>query len=514
VNSPGAGNPPGKPRPEDRIPPEIRGILAAPYPQTITIRGPPGAGKTSFALAILDAFGGDRTYITTRVLRSAILHDHPWVGEASPRPFEIAEVVRFRGGGDVAGLRVGQLRDALQARASDLVDLASVLNLPEEIDQKFRVPGGGPKLVVIDSWEAWVENLLGPTPLALDVPTTRWELERSMLDQFRDSGNHVLLVVEREDRSRMDYLTDGLLSLTFSEAGGRAERWLTFQKLRGVRVGSTSYPFTLDGGRFLCIAPSSLHPRATPPPFEPDPGPGMGGIWPGASALATRFGRLPAPGATLFEMDGETPAQLMSRIVAPIIDSVLALGGRVILRPPSYVSSLSLWKGLGFQQSSTELESRLRILSWESAQVHSEFPRDSIMTVRNGSPEEARRIVDQLESSGFVSSPVPNEAHLLVVLFVDPALDSFAAEVGTEPFLALADLARRSGASAGVVLVARTDDGLIEPIRSRCSLHVQVRANRGRFFLAGIRPWTPHFVFSQGEALAGSPGPYQLIPML
>lgn len=514
MDAPAVRDPPAHPLAKENIPPEIQGILATPYPQTLTLRGPPGSGKTSLALEILDAFAGERTYLTTRVPRSAILHDHPWMADRAPQAFGIVEVLRFRGGTDTSGLRVGRLRDALQARANDLVDLASVLTLPEELGPEFRAPGSGPKLVVIDSWEAWVENLLGPTPLALDVPTTRWELERSMLDQFRDAGNHVILVVERDERSRMDYVTDGLLSLTFGESGGRAERWLTFQKLRGVRVGNASYPFTLDGGRFRCIAPLALHSGPTPIPFEPDPGPGQEGIWPGASALATRFGRLPAPGSTLFEMDGETPTQLMSRLVVPLVDSVLTLGGRVLLRPPSYVPSLNLWRSLGAGRSSAELEAGLRILSWEATRAHSGFPDDSFVGVRNGSSDEAHRIVDELEASGFLSAPLPSPGHVLIVLFVDPALDSAEGATQPDPFLGLADLARRSGPSAGVVFVARSGDALIESLRSRSSLHVQVRSNRGRFFLTGLRPWTPHFVIAPGAPGASRPSPYQLIPVV
>ena len=255
-----------------RVPPELSRFLAGPGAKTLTVRGPPGAGKTTFALALLDQFEGYRAYISARVPRESIVRDHPWLAGFGRHGIEVIELLRFRGGA-AAGLQVGRLRDALEDRASDLVDLSTILSLPKELEESLASHAAEPRFVTIDSWEAWVENLLGPTPFALDVPTTRWELERSLLDRFREAGVHVLLVVEREERARLDYVTDGALSLTVSEADGRAQRWLSYQKLRGVRLGSISYPFTLDGGRFQCVLPAPFHARIAPIPDEPDPGP-------------------------------------------------------------------------------------------------------------------------------------------------------------------------------------------------------------------------------------------------
>ncbi len=501
------------PTPADWLPVEISRFLSDPTPQTFTVRGPPGAGKTTFALAVLEQFRGYRAFVTARVPRSSIIRAHPWVSAADQDGIDIMESLRFRGGPDLAGLRVGQLRDALQARAEDLVELTSVLRLPKELEDAVASHESWPKLVTIDSWEAWVENTLGSSPRSLDEPTTRWELERSLLDVFRDSGVHTMLVVEREERTRLDYVADGALSLTVSESDGRAERWISFQKLRGTKLGSLSYPFTLEGGRFRCIQPTPFHAPLVPVPDERDPGPAMAGLWPGSIALATRFGRLPIPGSTLLEADGETPVRLLWRLAVPMVAAALRSGGHVVVRPPSHLSAQEIWKALEPIHPSVGLESSLRILTSENESALPGTPEGPFLRVPGEGLVEAHRSIDKVDSAGFFRDVLPPSARSLVVLFVDSPFEPTGDGAGPEPFMALAGLARRSG-NVAIVLVARASDAFIEPIRARSTLHLLVHSRRGQFFLTGIRPWTPHFALTLPRPDDGPARPYELVPIV
>jgi KaiC/GvpD/RAD55 family RecA-like ATPase len=510
VSTPIPGN---TPAPPEWLPSEIVRFLSDPTPQTFTVRGPPGAGKTTFALAVLEQFPGYRAFVSARVPRSSIVRAHPWVGTADRGGIDIMESLRFRGGADVAGLRVGQLRDALQARATDLVELTSVLRLPRELEEAVAAHAAGPKLVTIDSWEAWVENTLGSSPRTLDEPTTRWELERSLLDVFRDSGVHTMLVVEREERTRLDYVTDGALSLTVTESDGRAERWVSFQKLRGTKLGSLSYPFTLEGGRFRCIRPTAFHAPIDLVRDEPDPGTVTPGLWPGSVALATRFGRLPIPGSTLLEADGETPVRLLWRLVVPMIASALRSGGHVVVRPPSHLSSSEIWKVLEPSQNSAAIERSLRIFSSENENTLPGGSDGPFVRVAGDGLVEVQRSIDRVDASGFFRASLPPTARSLVVVFVDSPFEPTGAGAGPEPFMALAGLARRSG-NVAVVLVARTNDAFIGPMRARSVVHLVIHANRGQFFLTGVRPWTPHFALALSQPDDGGAGPYELIPIV
>jgi KaiC/GvpD/RAD55 family RecA-like ATPase len=496
------------------LPPEVLEFLSVTTPQTLTVRGPPGVGKTTFALTLLEQFDGYRAYVSARVPKPSVLRDHPWVNSPDSNSIDLVEMLRFRGGAESSSLRMDSLRDALQARANDLVELSSVLSLPDQLEKGFVEHAGKPMLVVIDSWEAWVENTLGPMALSLNVPTTRWELERSMLDRVRQAGAHVLLVVEREDRERLDYIADGALSLTVAETDGRAERWLTFQKLRGIKLGCLTYPFTLEAGRFRCIQPGRFHAPVLSVPDEPDPEPAKPDIWPGSTAFATRLGRLPIPGATLLEADGETPVRLLLRLVVPMISSALRSGGHVVFRPPSHFSSREIWTTLGHVQWLPNLAKSLRILSWDADSVLTGIPESTILKVTGQGPNESHRIVGLLDSTGFFRGSLPQKARSLVVLFMDSSIDSTGAMGDPDSFLALLGLARQSGNRVGIVLVARSTETFIESLRSRSLLHLLIHSSRGQFFMSGTRPWTPNFVFSRPLSGEEETIPYGLIPIV
>jgi KaiC/GvpD/RAD55 family RecA-like ATPase len=477
------------------------------------VRGPPGAGKTTFALGVLQRFEGYRVFVSARVPRAAILRDHPWLNPSGGAQLDILESFRFRGTPGPGGLQVGTLRDVLQARASDLVELSSVMNLPQSLEAALAAHTNEPKLVTIDSWEAWVENILGPSSLALDVPTTRWELERSLLDVFHAAGAHTMLVVEREQETRLDYIADGALSLTFKESDGRADRWISFQKLRGVRIGSLSYPFTLEGGRFRCIQPGAFHVPFPFLPDDPDPEPGAAGLWPGSADLARQFGRLPIPGQTLLEEDGETPVRLLGRLVIPMVASALRSGGHVVVRPPGHLSAQALWKLLEPIRNSPELDTGLRILSSDPPDTLPGTREGPFLQVDGEGLVEAGAAVRRLDSTGFLSESLPPNARSLVVIFVDSPLEPSGAGAGSELYRTLIDVARNSG-NVGVVLAARTGDPFIEPIRSRSAVHLLVHSSRGQYFLTGIRPWTPHFALALHRGDGAAAHPYELVPIV
>lgn len=499
--------------PAEWMPPEMLHFLAGDAVRTLTVRGPPGAGKTTFALEVLEQFDGYRSFVSARVPREKVLHDHPWLSDAQTPAVDVDEFLRYRGTDSTPGLRVGELRDALQARATDLVELSSVLALPKRLEQGLSVHGDQPKLVVIDSWEAWVENVLGSSPLAIEVPTTRWELERSLLDRFGDLGARVILVVEREELSRLDYVVDGTLALTFSETDGRVDRWLSFRKLRGVEIRSLSYPFTLQDGRFHCIRPAPFHLALIPPPEVPDPEPAAPGLWPGSPPLATHFGRLPIPGSTLCEVDDETPARLPWRLVLSAVTSALRSGGRVVIRPPSHLPAREIWSALALLRGSLDLEAALRVFSWEKDGTLPGTSEGPFLLVSDGGPAEAQRAVERLESTGFFVQPVPPEARSLAVVFVESTVETPSNSAGLDPFLALADLARRGGNFA-TLIVARSSDPFIEPIRARSAIHVLLSSSRGQFFLTGVRPWTPHFALTLPPSADTTPSHFDLVPIV
>lgn len=492
------------------LPPEVEGFLSDPIPNAATVRGGPGTGKTTFALSALASFPGHRVYLSSSVSRPSLYRQFPWLAELRPPEIEFLELTRWTpmasdGSGDL-----DQMREVLQARASDLVDLARVLSLPRALTSSLAAHAAEPQLVVVDSWEGWVENLLGGSSANLDVWTTRWILERALLDKIQRAGAHVLMIVERDERNRFDYAVDGAIALSSSEFEGRQERWLSLPKLRGVRIANSSYPFTLEGSKFRSIVPTASRPRPQLIRDDPDPGPAPGWLWPGSAAFAARFGRLPVRGTLLLEADGETPIGVTWLLTAPMVLAALRSGNRVVLRPPAGLPTEDLWRELSSSMPAAAAAPGLRFADVATGSDRVGVPPETILT---GS-----------DSSGLTDSAHRGEAidflrlgpagPGLAVIFPHEEFDPGSDIHTRDLYLGLPTIARRSGASLGAVLILRSDDPHIEPARVRSSTHLVVRARRGQFFLYGVRPWTPLFVLHLPAPDAQGGSRYDLIPIV
>lgn len=499
------------------VPPEILRFFREPRPRTLTVRGEPGSGKTSLALATLAAYPGFRAFVSTTVDRDSLLHQFPWLSDARQSPVELVEFLRFRSPALDSAVDISEMRTALQARASDLVDVASVLSLPPALHQLLSAHADEPKMVAVDSWEAWIGNLLGPTSSAFDVPTTRWELERTILGQILRTGAHVLLVAERSEPSRFDYVADEVVTLTASELEGRRERWIALSKLRGTEVESPSYPFTLEGGKFRCIVPQRL---PTAGPFqvgdEPDPSPSDPSLWPGLSAVAGWFGRIPPMGYTLIETDSETPVLSLWRLAAPAVLAALRAGGRALVRPPGNLTAAGLRQNFVPALPSLESLDRLGVV----VPTPGSPPAEGFALARLNPSGELLPWPSETEpleaGSGhlavfrFLGAPSPVLSRNLVVIFPDPEVDLSLEAHRADPFLGVPSQARREGSRFGALIVMHTDDPHVEQIRVRNAVHIVARTRRGQLFLYGVRPWTPLLV-----PVAPAPSsPFQLIPVV
>lgn len=481
------------------------------------VRGAPGVGKTTFALCALAAFQGVRLFLTTRVPQESLLRQFGWLGEPSRPPIDMVEFVRFRTVPRTGILSVDQLRQTLQARASDLVDVSQVVNLPVPLAERLDREPAGPRLIAIDSWEAYVENVLGSSAINLDAPTTRWELERAMLDGLQATGSSVLMVVERDTRTRFDYIVDGSLLLSADEIDGREERWLEISKLRGERIRSRSYPFTLEGARFEAFF-GGAGPTRSPVLAEPDPTPTSPELWPGSTAFGTQFGRLPLNGPLLIETDSETPARVLWRLVLPMVESALSSGGRVVIRPPTSLRPAEVWSSFPHLLPSARLVRSLRIVDAPRLASSLDAPTEVFLAPEPGAsarlepsvatppapPEFSPGARKALEFLGGE----PSGGRRLVVVF--PSVrDDLDLHRGPDEYLRLLGLARREGVTFASVVVLTNEDPTLVTLRPRAPVHVSVGTRRGQVFLFGVRPWTPSFLVD----LADNPdrtGPYAL----
>src|SRR5208282_995327 len=314
------------------LPTELQQFLLRPLPQTLLLQGAPGSGKTTLALTMLQSFPGHRFLISGRVTEAELRREFPW-GKWST---EIQLI-------DVTG-RGGTLKDASRvvSHLKQIIEDADKepelrgLWLPAPLQEAWSLTDPSrPSMVVIDSWDALVERYIGISAHEMGFPD-RGEIERILLDQMVQAPIFLLLVEERSELSQLDYLVNGVIETGSDIHDGRPERWLQLKKLRGTRIDTPLYPFTLEGGRFQCISPigPTLAGRVVRPEPEPNAIPGY--VWPGCTDYASAFGRLPTGRLTLIERDLAVPIEALILLLRPMAGHVARSGGRVLqILPPT-----------------------------------------------------------------------------------------------------------------------------------------------------------------------------------
>src|SRR5580698_622289 len=74
-----------------RLPPELIQFSLRDPPRSLLIRGEPGAGKSTLALTMLSAFRGKRVLVTSRLTKSEVEQDYPWLSSEVEGSVEVIE---------------------------------------------------------------------------------------------------------------------------------------------------------------------------------------------------------------------------------------------------------------------------------------------------------------------------------------------------------------------------------------------------------------------------------------
>lgn len=488
------------------LPQEVIRFLQRPPPETMLVRGLAGTGKTSFALTLLTAFPGRRVYVTSRVSRAKLAHDFPWIGEdesgisivdASSRPTTVRETAR-------ALERVKEL-----LVDGDGGDGGAGLWLPSPIQEAWSLTRPGePAMVVIDSWDAVVERYLGvPAPLNGGLPD-RAEMERLVLDQLGRGPVHSVLVLEREQASQLDYLVNGVLSTGRVTADERAERWLHLHKLRGVRLDSESYPFTLENARFQCITPIEPGPQPSLRAPEPEPESSPGSLWPGSADYAANFGRLGIGQITLFETESGVPDGSVRLLLAPIEAQVIQSGGRLFHLLPPRIAPKEVWEVYRPFVSEEVFRRQVRLQSPAPLSESEEAALKGVLLPlpRTGDSGSHHRTPEAIR---FLREAQDSGAPCLMVVWAS-GLRSLGSITG-EPYRpeTLPAIANEyaSGTNLHGIFVGNDGDPLTESMRSMAKTRLRFRSKGGRVFVYGTQPMTPPFVLVQGDGARS----YQLL---
>jgi len=205
---------------------EVESALNSMEGYTILIKGAPGTGKTTYAMTLLERLGQTDpnvkgVYISTRIDPTALYKQFPELEKRVPHKNVI---------------------DATQSEFSEAGSQVLYEDLHSFLRSVYSVVAEEDiSILIVDSWDA-VSFQIGKESVE--------KLETSMLDIARKTKTHLILISEYTDEKRLYYLDDCILRLEKGQIDERIVRRVFIDKIRGVKVFRSNYPFTLEDGKF------------------------------------------------------------------------------------------------------------------------------------------------------------------------------------------------------------------------------------------------------------------------
>ncbi|MEM3851561.1 MAG: gas vesicle protein GvpD P-loop domain-containing protein [Methanomassiliicoccales archaeon] len=513
---------------EGSLPQELRRFFEAPGGHSLVVKGEAGTGKTTLALQLIETLAGSENqyYLSSRVSDESLFRQFPWLKETSEKVRLLkaskAFLLHMSGGRPPSDEGEGkdeitqamELLKTLNERGEKLtvdrtelhrlegqieegslsgedfvpthlsgesgsIDLVLGRLLPELEVAYDRVEENLPErsLIVIDSIDGLSEKY--------DIPAERL-LSVIQKDIVESSGANVVYVLESSGGSHIDYLGDGVVSMSSLEMSGRRVRMITLEKLRGVRIERHRYAFTLSNGRLEVFPPSPIRiqmPRRT---WRPTTDAADDMISFGSFQLDNILGGLQRGSVLLVELGPDVPS-IYSDVIQDVLVANFAYRGNGVAWVPSRKSSyITLHDRISALTGEEKFEKNVRIFEHDPS-----APSDTPYLI----PLEGNNFQNDLKwdtiEYNFSSSHPP----YLSLMGFDVLESMYSREGGKELLDGLVDHVGeiRKG---GHVLVAQALSSSTEHLRwlSDISLsHIKLENVEGTVMLYGIKPFTQFY---------------------
>lgn len=232
----------------------LKSFFRQDYGKSMVVKGSPGAGKTTFALEFLDHVRKETPvlYLSARFSDAPLEEHFPWLPEYSAKgtdashitSSDFTNVISESLGRLEKMIEEGNISTQLNSHDSGLV--LNIRDLVPEIQTIYDFVDknhSSSPIIVLDSIDALSEKY------GIESATIFSVLHSDLVE---GSGANIIVIMEERDNTKLEYFSDGVVSMDSQLKDNFIVRTLKIAKLRGMSTGSSPvWLYSLKGGRFL-----------------------------------------------------------------------------------------------------------------------------------------------------------------------------------------------------------------------------------------------------------------------
>jgi len=433
------------------IPDEIPEVLKKTNGYSLLVKGGPGMGKSTFALTLMvEKANVNGFYVSTRVGAHKIYEQFPWAKKY---------------------VRAENIVDATELFSEPTItaglDQEGDLDFIKEI--RSRVEGLEDPTVIIDTWDA-IHTSLGDAAVHAEKAITDWPREQDLT---------LVLVSEFLDSRVLEFLVDGVVTLSDREVDGRRIREVRLDKLRECEIRNLKYVYTLKNGIFRRFPSLKIkEPQVCKPwiPFSDERSP----FYSGSPELDQAICSALRGGSILLELREDVPHEWANILVRPFVLNFIAKDRGVIIVPPSDVPPQQIKQDLTKYVREEKFDTFATVFTYSSAMDNSPFTVG--MWEKSEAEEEALWTQTEEQKRSESNGPV------LRVVNVDNIEQHRDAGAALRRCAQQVSLGRVN--QDMTFLVARESLESARKLRGMCDIHIKMIEMYGACYVYGVMPRT------------------------
>ncbi len=426
--------------------------LLAPGIKLILIKGPPGVGKTSLAVRLLE-YVESAAYISTRVGFEKLSKQNPRIKLLEDRG-QLQELSLLSGNVKYDDVRLGTPSIALE--------------------QLMNATMTDKELIILDSWDTMAKEM---------ERTERLKTEKTIAAVIDASKSRAVFISEEPELTSTDYLVDVILTLDYVDLDGRRLRRISWDKLRGQGIFDQKSIYTLKDGRFALLSKPKyeiVHPKK----FKPTPNTETHYSTGGTDVDEFLEGGIRKGAFILVELGDTVATDWVRPFFAAMRFNFMLNGGTCLAVPSSDITPEMILAATIPYVGEEVVRTRFRIMSYMPSHEH-----HSIVDVRGKDMEDSLKTQSDVLRQ-FSLSLKGTKAPNLSVLSID-TYETFASKdrplIGNYIVQGTA-MQRQSGDV--LMAFAKPSTSSLQVLSDNCDIHLKFEEVNGALILYAKKPPT------------------------